>query len=71
MSSDKLVVGMLNVCKQQWVANSVEITLPWYAIGREGSSQKLKVGKLSLTENSHFSYKPSMLSYRKNSKRVS
>ena len=63
MSSDEPVVGMLNACKQQWAANSVGITPPWYAIGREGSPQKLGVGRPPSTGNSHFPYRLGVPSY--------
>src|SRR5947207_3194983 len=63
MSSDELVTGMLNACKQQWAANGIGITPLWYTIGREGSSQKLGVSRLPLTGNSYFPCRPSAPSY--------
>src|SRR5438876_2600247 len=63
MSSGEPVAGMLNTCKQQWAANGVGITLLWYAIGREGSPQKLGVGRPPSTGNSHFPCRPGAPSY--------
>ena len=63
MSSDEPVAGMLNACKQQWAANGVGITPPWCAIGREGSPQKLGVGRPPSTGNSHFPCRPGVPSY--------
>src|SRR5437667_11987902 len=65
MSSDEPVAGMLNACKQQWAANSVEITLPWCAIRREASPQKLGVGRPPSTGNSHFPCRPDVPSYER------
>ena len=63
MSSDKPVAGMLNACKQQWAANGVGITSPWCAVRREGSPQKLGVGRPPSTGNSHFPCRPGAPSY--------